>query len=122
MTTPTTPERRRRDGKSKFMALRETISREFAEGHTARAIYDRHLDQAGLSYSQFARYVARYVRTDDGPKTQVSPATAAAPAPPPVEPQRDGQQPDKPEPDRPTTGMGARFIHRAQPDDPNDLI
>lgn len=117
MTNTTTPETRRRDGKSKFMALRETITREFAEGHTARAIYDRHLDQAGLSYSQFARYVARFVRTDNGPDTQASPPTAAPKAAGPVE-----QQPAKPDTDRPASGMGARFVHRAQHDDPNDLI
>lgn len=122
MTNPTTPERRRRDGKSKFMALRETINREFAEGHTARAIYERHLDQAGLSYSQFARYVAKYVRPNDGPDTQAATPRPTPQTAPSVQPRPVEQQPAKPEPDRPATGMGARFVHRAQHDDPNDLI
>lgn len=122
MTDQTTPERRRRDGKSKFMALRETITREFAEGHTARAIYDRHLGQAGLSYSQFARYVARYVRTDDGPETKASPPSAAPqeqrpPAPQPVD---RSEQPARA--DRPQSGIGVRFQHNAKPDDDDKLI
>ncbi len=46
-----------------FLARQEEIRRLFDAGHTLAAIYDAHSDVLGvMSYSQFTRYVARYVR------------------------------------------------------------
>lgn len=46
-----------------FLARLGAIRSLFDAGHTLTAIYDAHRDALGvMSYSQFTRYVARYVR------------------------------------------------------------
>lgn len=46
-----------------FFARQEEIRRLFDAGHTLAAIYDAHSAVLNvMSYSQFTRYVARYVR------------------------------------------------------------
>ena len=130
MTITETPEPRRRDGKSKFLALLPIIKEEVEAGFTLRAIYDKHLDLSGISYSQFARYVGRYVRDDDKPTEpeetrpginaetpdQAGRSGTPAPAPAPVERSEPSARP------RPATGIGARFQLSAKPDDDDKLI
>lgn len=49
-----------------FLARQEEIRRLFDAGHTLAAIYDAHSDVLNvMSYSQFTRYVARYVRVGE---------------------------------------------------------
>lgn len=122
MTEQTQAEKRRRDGRSKFMALRETVAREVEGGHTARSIYDRHFDQSGLSYSQFARYVAKYVRPNDRTDSPGATIAGEQETPRPVAPQPVNQSEPPARTDRPATGIGARFQHHAQPDDDDKII
>ena len=92
-------------GRSAFLAHKTAIEKALGSGYTAREVYEGLQSAAGLwiSYSQFARYVARYIT-----KTQGKTATRA-PAPTPAEPLKAA-------PDAPT------FQHRAKPDDDDDLI
>jgi hypothetical protein len=48
-------------GRPAFFALREVIRAELEQGWTVAAIHRRYADQLGISYPQFARYVAAYI-------------------------------------------------------------
>jgi hypothetical protein len=48
-------------GRPAFFALREVIRAELEQGWTMAAIHRRYADQLGISYPQFARYVAAYI-------------------------------------------------------------
>ena len=70
MAKTPSPKRRYGDGRVEFLALLEPITEAVERGHTLRSIFDKHLGKSGMSYAQFARYVARYVRKDDKPNPQ----------------------------------------------------
>ncbi len=130
MAKTPSPKRRYGDGRVEFLALLEPITEAVERGHTLRSIFDKHLGKSGMSYAQFARYVARYVRKDDKPNPQPAlpglDAEAPAESPAPVQPVE--RKPD-PAPTvqpkagpRPASGIGARFQHSAKPDDDDKLI
>lgn len=48
-------------GRPAFFALREVIRTELEQGWTMAAIHRRYAGQLGISYCQFARYVAAYI-------------------------------------------------------------
>ena len=49
-----------RNGKAAFMLLKEEIREQVMACYTMRAIYDHQEQALGISYRQFARYVAEY--------------------------------------------------------------
>jgi hypothetical protein len=56
------------DGKVNFMAHLETFKKLLAAGHQQRRVFETHVNELGISYSQFNRYVNQYVgeRNNDG--------------------------------------------------------
>lgn len=57
--------RRRGQGRVAFLAKADKFRELLEAGHAQRAIYDEHETELGISYSQFNRYVARYL-TEQG--------------------------------------------------------
>lgn len=54
-------------GRVGFLARRDEFAKLIEAGHPLRSIYNDHQDALDISYSQFTRYVTRYIRTvDDG--------------------------------------------------------
>lgn len=49
-------------GRVAFLAHLETIRKEVEAGWTMQAVYDTHGPKLGITYSQFTRYVARFVK------------------------------------------------------------
>ena len=60
-TSGTSGQRPKLSGRPAFFALREVIRAELEQGWTMAAIHRRYADQLGISYCQFARYVAAYI-------------------------------------------------------------
>lgn len=58
-----TPKKRRGVGRVAFLARIDDFRKLLEAGHSLLAIYEIHGDQLGISYSQFARYVATYLRS-----------------------------------------------------------
>lgn len=64
---PTPEAARRGAGRVAFLAHIEAIRKAVNEGWPATAIYEEHKARVGITYSQFARYIARYITgADDG--------------------------------------------------------
>lgn len=83
-------------GRIAFVALRDTIRAEIAQGLLLTTIFDRHKAALGVSYSAFCKLVARYA--DDAKPlrhrpTAVAKAHSPAPIPPaqPVPPTAEAQ-------------------------------
>jgi len=49
-------------GRVAFLAHLETIRKEVEAGWTMQSVYDTHGPKLGITYSQFTRYVARFVK------------------------------------------------------------
>jgi len=49
------------DGKVIFMAHLETFKKLLAAGHQQRRVFETHVNELGISYSQFNRYVNQYI-------------------------------------------------------------
>jgi hypothetical protein len=56
------------DGKVNFMTHLETFKKLLAAGHQQRRVFETHVNQLGISYSQFNRYVNQYIseKNNDG--------------------------------------------------------
>jgi hypothetical protein len=56
------------DGKVNFMAHLETFKKLLAAGHQQRRVFETHVNELGISYSQFNRYVNQYIgeKNSDG--------------------------------------------------------
>jgi len=82
-------------GRVAFLARLADFKRLLDAGHSMRSIYDDHKNQLGIGYSQFTKYVSRYVRKADHDRHQTgsgqgqaaspqipspAPATSAGPA------------------------------------------
>ncbi|HGN0313163.1 TPA: TraK family protein [Proteus mirabilis] len=52
---------RKGDGRVAFLAHADTFRELLSAGHPQRSIYDDHAEVLGISYSQFNRYVGRYL-------------------------------------------------------------
>lgn len=117
-------------GRVSFLARIEQVRSEVNEGWPLVAIFDRHKADLGvLSYSQFTRYVKRYVTgsEDDGPKSKDQSETPA------TRPAQDGRagsratpetprQPSKKEGGISKPGDAKRFRYDPLADDKDDLI
>lgn len=58
-----TPKKRRGVGRVAFLARIDDFRNLLEAGHSLLAIYEIHGDELGISYSQFARYVTKYLRS-----------------------------------------------------------
>lgn len=83
MTTATKATKRKGAGRVAFLARKDEFKRLLDAGHPQRSIYDDHAAELGISYSQFNRYVGKYLgkahdhehqRND----TQAAPAAAGS--------------------------------------------
>ncbi len=88
-----------RQGLVPFLAGIDDFRRLIDTGHTRRSIYDNHKAQLGMSYSQFTRYISKYLpqskkpgylkqddQKDQEPASQLSPSTSRAKPPLGVKP------------------------------------
>lgn len=117
MTTTGKP--RKGAGRVTFLAHAEKIKELIASGHPQRSIYDEHAEALGISYSQFNRYVGKYVlgKTEGGhQKGKVSEAVPQ-PAPATPAPVTTGSNTAEAAPAK----RGA-FTHDANASKRNDLI
>jgi len=88
---------RKGDGRVAFLAHINTFWELLNAGHTQRSIYDDHASVLGISYSQFSRYVGKYLPVKEGDhKHQIKQATGGTPQATPVT--SIGQKPSKPVP------------------------
>lgn len=71
-TAPPTETARRGAGRVAFLAHIEAIRKAVNEGWPATAIYDEHKAKVGITYSQFARYIARYITGAEDGKPEAS--------------------------------------------------
>lgn len=69
-------------GRVAFLALRDTITAELAQGWSIVAVFKRHEKRLGISISQFRSYVRRYVAPElVWANRQKRPSTASVPHP-----------------------------------------
>jgi len=67
------------DGWVAFLAHIDTFWELLDAGHTQRSIYDDHASVLGISYSQFSRYVGKYLPVkEDDHKHQTKQATGGS--------------------------------------------
>lgn len=71
-------EKRLGAGRVAFLARVEVFKEKISAGHTMAAVYEDHQKELGISYSQFANYVNRYIRNkpaneNEGEKPAVEP-------------------------------------------------
>ena len=115
-------------GRVAFLARIEEIKQMVSEGHPLLSIYEKHQAELGTSYSQFARYVAKYVRSTPTNEHPVQPPSSPAPVrqqAPAVAPQQSaasaaGDAPAPARPDRP--GRPKPFDHDPSSAKRDDLI
>lgn len=127
-------------GRVAFLARIEAIRKAISEGYTLTAVYSDHEKHLGISYSQFARYVSKFIshqeqrthRNDHDQATgqagTVAPighvagsgsgADPGAGAVPAVQP---GQPPGPAKP-KPKPGQRAGFTHDPDASNRSDLI
>lgn len=60
-----TKKRERGAGRVSFLAQRDEFAKLIEAGHPLRSIYTDHQDGLGIGYTQFTRYVTRYIRTGE---------------------------------------------------------
>lgn len=77
----TAPDRRSMQGIGRvtFIAHLAEITAELDAGRSLKAIYEQRRGRLGISYSQFARYVDRFIRRSARDQTLPPPSTAASP-------------------------------------------
>ncbi|WP_182333657.1 TraK family protein [Stenotrophomonas acidaminiphila] len=115
-------------GRVAFLARVADFRKLVDGGHPLLGIYESNKDDLGISYSQFARYVAKYIRSPSREQEAPSaPQSAPAPRPappapvqPPAAPASSGSGPSRPA-GKPTTKPGA-FRHDADSNKRDDLI
>lgn len=116
MTTTGKP--RKGAGRVTFLAHAEKFRELIKSGHPQRSIYDEHADALGISYSQFNRYVGKYVlgKTESGHQKGKVVETVVSPAEP-VAATGEVKQQANASPEK----KGA-FTHDANASKRNDLI
>lgn len=90
-------------GRVAFLARRDDIQKLLDAGHTLRAIYKMHGAGLNISYSQFARYVSRYIRPPANVARPV-PTSVSAPPPPDIPPPEKEPEAPSPSPAKPKGG------------------
>lgn len=69
-------------GRVRFLALRQVIAAELAEGWSMVEVYRRHQDQLGIKVGQFRLYVNAYIAPENlwtGRKAAATPGKAIVP-------------------------------------------
>ncbi|ECS2986238.1 hypothetical protein F9V60_22440 [Salmonella enterica subsp. enterica serovar Virchow] len=100
---------RKGDGRVAFLAHADKFRELMSAGHPQRSIYEDHAETLGISYSQFNRYVGRYLlaKEDDhgqenqnsgGPQNPATTQQAGSNTSNPAKPATGGQKPAKPVP------------------------
>ncbi len=132
MTKATAKPHRKGAGRVAFLARADLFRSLVEAGHPQRSIYDDHAADLGISYSQFNRYVGKYLlgkapdhehQKGDSPSAAPSAGSAQQPAPGPSS-EGSGGQPDPKrspainQPDQPKKPAW----HDAQGNKRNDLI
>lgn len=64
MAIETADSPRRGDGKIAFLARLDTFQELFKAGHQQRKVFEKYESELGMSYSQFNRYVNKYIRAE----------------------------------------------------------
>jgi hypothetical protein len=78
------PKIRRGAGRVAFLARIDDFRKLLVAGHPLRAIYDDFAEQLGISYSQFTKYVGRYIRNEKNDRHQRKDSgQITLPSPPP---------------------------------------
>ena len=72
VSTPTRT-RRHRLGRIRFFALRDGIRQCLDAGYSLILTYEEHEERLGMSYSQFVRYVSRFITPDVRGPTEILP-------------------------------------------------
>jgi len=103
-----TVEKRWGEGRVAFMAKLPEIQTALDAGQSLRMIYDAHEAALGISYSNFARYVAKHLRS----QTNASQASKDRPQQSSSFGGRSGDSPKPAEPAKPGVGQPT-FKHRA---------
>ena len=109
------------------MALRNEIERDLMSGVAIATVYERFKDRLGFSYSNFTKYVRRYLpnavpkpggETSGVITTPVPPLPPAGPTPAPPTAAPTRAAPAAPEPlQAPADDRPRRFTLKRQPDD-----
>jgi hypothetical protein len=63
---------RRGAGRVAFLARIGAIREKLLAGHTLASVYDDHQKELGVSYSQFTRYVDKFIRNDKRDEQRLS--------------------------------------------------
>ncbi len=66
-------------GRVAFKAHLAEIKQEIEAGYTMLLVYEKRKDSLGISYSQFARHVQRYIRNESPAKRSIEPIEESAP-------------------------------------------
>lgn len=86
-------------GRVAFLARFNDIQKFVREGHSLRAIHDANKDELAVSYGQFVRYVARYIRQTGTPPEPSDATGGYSQSPPASTPSGGGPAvPRKPRP------------------------
>jgi hypothetical protein len=56
------PQAKRNNGKVSFLAALSAIETDISAGHRLTDVYAKHRKALGIGYTQFTRYVSRYIR------------------------------------------------------------
>lgn len=116
---PKTPGMKHRGaGRVAFLARVEEFKELHSKGYPLLSMYEKHEAELGISYSQFARYVAKYVRSPPAHEHVAAPPSAS-PAPtqaPAVSPRPNpGSKPDAaPAPAAPTANANAQQSNKPE--------
>lgn len=66
-------------GRVAFLAHLQTIVPAIQQGHPLKGVFDEHQEKLGISYAQFTRYVARYVKSPEANERIPVPPYSIAP-------------------------------------------
>jgi hypothetical protein len=68
-------------GRVAFLARKAAIEKMIGEGYPLIFIYEKHSRELNISYSQFARYVRKYIRSEPHEPRKQEPVMESGPAP-----------------------------------------
>lgn len=82
-------------GRVAFLARKAAIEKMIGEGYPLIFIYEKHSRELNISYSQFARYVRKYIRSEPHGNERKEPAARMEPGPAPVKLPDIEQEPEQ---------------------------
>jgi len=126
MTKAAPKTHRKGAGRVAFLARADLFRSLVEAGHPQRSIYDDHAADLGISYSQFNRYVGKYLlgkAPDHEHQKGPAPAPSAGPNPKPASGGSGGESDNKRSPSlNPDDGKGKSQFFDAQANKRKDLI